>query len=99
MKKDMRPSITPPNDGRFHCLRGCGDSWDSDPRLAVPCPSCKARVGVMCDRPSGHKLSGQFRNPCKERIAAAWKANPCSCLAKWDAEHAPEQQSLFAEAS
>lgn len=97
-KRDMRDCIVPPNDGRFHCLRGCGDSWDNDPRLSVPCPSCNAKAGVMCKRPSEHTLSGQFRQPCKARLTAAFEAHPCGCLAKWDAEHSDPQQSLFAKA-
>lgn len=94
MKRDMRDCITPPNDGRFHCLRGCGDSWDKDPRLAIACPSCGAKPGVMCKRPSEHTLSRQFREPCKARREASFAVNPCSCLAKWDAEHSPQQLSL-----
>ena len=27
------------------------------PVLAVPCPSCGRRAGVMCRRPSGHKAA------------------------------------------
>jgi len=32
----------------------CGDTWPRDPALEVPCPTCHARVGVKCRRPSGH---------------------------------------------
>lgn len=27
------------------------------PVLAIPCPACQARAGVMCKRPSGHRAS------------------------------------------
>lgn len=37
---------------------GCGLTWPRDPVLEVPCPTCKAPVGVGCKRPSGH--SGPF---------------------------------------
>jgi hypothetical protein len=32
----------------------CGESWPRDPALEVPCPTCHARGGVRCRRPSGH---------------------------------------------
>lgn len=39
-----------------HCLKpGCGKTWTRDPVLEVVCPDCRARVGVWCKRPSGHK--------------------------------------------
>lgn len=33
---------------------GCGREWPRDPMLEVPCPDCKAPIGVRCKRPSGH---------------------------------------------
>lgn len=33
----------------------CGEQWPRDPRLEVPCPACKARIGVRCMRPSEHR--------------------------------------------
>jgi hypothetical protein len=86
-KRDMRECITPPDDGRFHCMRGCGDSWDKDPRLAVDCPQCGSRAGTPCRRPSEHRLSSRFADPHKARCEKSFALNPCSCLAKWDAEH------------
>jgi hypothetical protein len=40
------------------CAR-CGETWDRDPRLEVECPECKAGVGQVCRRPSGHNVFGQ----------------------------------------
>lgn len=31
----------------------CGKTWDTDPRLQVPCPYCGADAGSPCQRPSG----------------------------------------------
>jgi predicted RNA-binding Zn-ribbon protein involved in translation (DUF1610 family) len=39
------------------CLK-CGQEWERDPDLEVPCPVCGAGVGQRCRRPSGH--SGPF---------------------------------------
>ena len=36
----------------------CGETWDEHPFLQLPCPTCHARAGVWCVRPSGH--SGPF---------------------------------------
>lgn len=76
----------------FRCLRpqpdgtiGCGDSWATDPRLAVPCPTCRQRAGVGCIRPSGH--AGNFVKPHQARRDAAWALAPCACLAAWDRAH------------
>jgi hypothetical protein len=35
----------------------CGQEWPRDPRLEVPCPSCRARIGSPCERPSGHRAA------------------------------------------
>lgn len=34
----------------------CGQEWERDPALEVPCPKCNALVGHYCivRRPSGH---------------------------------------------
>lgn len=36
----------------------CGKTWPRDPALEVPCPTCRAAVGVKCRRPSGHNVPG-----------------------------------------
>lgn len=36
----------------------CGEEWDQHPFLQLPCPTCHARAGAWCVRPSGH--SGPF---------------------------------------
>jgi len=35
----------------------CGKTWERDPRLEVPCPTCRAGVGKRCRRPSEHECS------------------------------------------
>lgn len=41
------------------CLKpGCDRSWPRDPALEVPCPTCGARIGQRCRRPSGHRVYG-----------------------------------------
>lgn len=82
------------SDRRFVCARGCGDSWDEDPRLVVPCPHCGAAAGVGCRRPSEHV--GHFVEPHAARREAAFALNPCRCLALWDAAHATEAQGALA---
>lgn len=37
-----------------HCT-ACGQEWPRDPRLEVACPTCGARIGSRCKRPSGHE--------------------------------------------
>jgi len=39
----------------------CGQEWDRDPAIEVPCPTCDAAVGEKCSRPSDH--SGSFVHP------------------------------------
>jgi hypothetical protein len=34
--------------------KGCGQMWPRDPILEVACPTCHARIGHRCKRPSGH---------------------------------------------
>lgn len=54
----------------------CGQRWPRDPSLEVPCPTCKARVGAWCRRPSGHKAMDLHAD--RERAAmAAGKLHPC----------------------
>lgn len=65
----------------FRCS-GCGDEWDADPRLGVPCPTCGAAVGRRCKRPSEHTAS----QPHRARRRAAFAAAPCTCLANWEAQ-------------
>lgn len=87
------------SEDRFHCLGGCGDSWDADPRLGVACPDCGARAGVPCIAPSGHTKATGFSQPHKARRTLAFSLNPCGCLAKWDREHAADTQlSLLGDA-
>lgn len=34
--------------------RRCGQTWPRDPVLEVACPTCHAKIGAQCKRPSGH---------------------------------------------
>lgn len=43
----MSQQVPQPTDFTIHSL----------PSLAVPCPDCKKKVGVMCGRPSGHQAT------------------------------------------
>lgn len=95
MSASVKSFITPSNDGRFHCLRGCGDSWDTNPQLAVECPTCHARAGLNCIAPSEHRKSASFAQPHAARRKLAFEQAPCGCLARWDAEHTV-QPGLFA---
>jgi DNA-directed RNA polymerase subunit RPC12/RpoP len=59
----------------------CGEEWPRDPALEVPCPTCHARVGVKCRRPSGHPcelhasrdqaaIDAGFLRPCPKGLSA-----------------------------
>lgn len=39
---------------RFRCDR-CGATWCDHPVTRVPCPTCRAKAGAWCRRPSGHR--------------------------------------------
>lgn len=45
----------------------CGETWDTDPRLAVDCPHCQQPAGSPCLRPSGHPASEPHRE--REQLA------------------------------
>lgn len=77
--------------GPFTC-HGCGDSWDTDPRLAVECPDCHAEPGSPCRSPSEHVCNGSFKQPHKARRELAFEQNPCSCLANWEREQQKERR-------
>ena len=48
-----------PASGKVHCQKpGCRKSWPQDPALKVACPTCGARKGQRCKRPSGHRVFG-----------------------------------------
>ena len=73
--------------GPFKCAR-CGDEFASDPRLVVDCPTCGAKAGLGCIRPSEHR--GNMVQPHKRRRTLAFKQMPCSCLKNWLKSH-PEE--------
>lgn len=37
--------------------RRCGLTWPRDPAKEVPCPTCHAKAGAPCKRPSGHRAA------------------------------------------
>lgn len=49
----------------------CGRTWPRDPALEVPCPTCKAPIGSICKRPSGHRTYGGVPHPDRDRAAMA----------------------------
>lgn len=57
----------------------CGDQFERHPAFEVPCPTCGAKVGQVCKRPSEHEAA----EPHKERRQLAWNEKPCSCLTRW----------------
>ncbi|KPV55039.1 hypothetical protein SE17_00100 [Kouleothrix aurantiaca] len=50
------------------CLN-CGQEWPVDPALLVPCPTCHAKIGQRCKRPSGHGVWGGDIHPDRDRAA------------------------------
>ena len=52
----------------------CGQSWERDPALEVPCPACGAGVGQGCRRPSGY--TGPFVGLHTERDILAMALVP-----------------------
>lgn len=75
----------------------CGETWDRDPALVVPCPRCHARAGASCRRPSGHECALHI-----ERDAAALASGllaPCPKAPRDDRAAlsvTPSQGRLFA---
>lgn len=49
----------------------CGETWDTDPRLSVPCPQCSAPAGRNCRRPSGHPVMGTVHIPREQAAVDA----------------------------
>ncbi|MBN1661926.1 MAG: hypothetical protein JXA93_26265 [Anaerolineae bacterium] len=63
------------------CL--CGQEWPRDPALEVPCPTCLAKIGQACRRPSGY--TGNFTGVHAARDQAAMQAGllePCPAAPK-----------------
>lgn len=81
--------------GEAFCQKpGCQKSWIRDPVLEVPCPDCKAPVGVGCRRPSG--WSGPFVELHAARDILAdreGKYGPCP-LGLCGLDRAPVQPTL-----
>lgn len=47
----------------------CGQTWERDPRLEVPCPRCNVEVGQVCRRPSEHPTFGGVPHREREELA------------------------------
>jgi hypothetical protein len=60
--------------------RSCGETWARDPRLEVPCPSCRVGVGARCVRPSGHTTFGGQPHEAREEaaIVAGFLSRECT---------------------
>jgi hypothetical protein len=61
---------------------GCGQTWPRDPRLEVPCPSCFARVGQRCVRPSEWRGNFVGIHVARERAAveAGYLSKTCPAV-------------------
>lgn len=59
--------------------RQCGKTWPRDPALEVACPSCPAKVGQRCRRPSGHGVFGGEPHDARDILAyrAGHYGGPC----------------------
>lgn len=61
-----------------HCqVPGCGKSWPRDPVLDVDCPTCPAKAGARCRRPSEHPVPGGFHPERDLAADAAGAYGPC----------------------
>lgn len=59
----------------------CGTKYRRDPRIAVPCPVCRAIAGSPCTAPSGHRGGWKLHAP---RRRLAFELQPCRCLDRWE---------------
>lgn len=57
----------------------CGQSWERDPVLEVPCPVCPAEIGEQCKRPSGHPIWGGQPHSVRDRQAMKERQNYSKC--------------------
>jgi hypothetical protein len=70
----------------------CGQTWPRDPALEVRCPTCRAAIGQLCKRPSGH---GCDVHASRDHLAMAQVAGYGRCPAAFAP---PQQFDMFAEA-
>ena len=49
--------------------RKCSQEWRRDPALEVECPTCHAKQGRRCKRPSGHGVWGKEPHEERDRLA------------------------------
>lgn len=75
----------------------CTATWPQDPPFEVECPTCHAKPGAYCRRPSGH--SGPFVPFHAARDLAALDAGAygdrCTCPSEPVPSPADAQPSLF----
>jgi len=64
---------------KVRCLKpGCDRTWPRDPALEVACPTCQAKIGQICKRPSGHRNWNGEPHAARDLAAdAAGKYGPC----------------------
>lgn len=76
----------------------CGQAWEIDPALLVPCPTCHVKVGQRCKRPSGHGVWGGEPHPDRDRVAMNMVPGYGRCLAiQGPAESEIDTLPLFKE--
>lgn len=75
----------------------CGTEFPRDPRLEIACPSCEAKAGQECRRPSGHVLSRKtgFADFHAKRRSLAFELFPCRCVELWEKAQLPQQIDLL----
>lgn len=76
------------------CVKaGCDRTWPRDPALEVPCPTCQARAGAKCKRPSGHSAWQHWVHAERDLAAeAAGHYGQCPlgvCYSSEALKHAP----------
>ena len=79
----------------FSCL-ACGQTWQRDPALEVPCPTCRASIGQRCRRPSGHQASEVHADRDRHALEVVPGYGRCPAAAAPPAPPAM-QQSLWSD--
>lgn len=72
----------------------CGVEFPRDPRLEIECPTCHAKPGQRCRRPSEHVLKVGFGDWHSARKKLAFELFPCKCLEIWEKAQAAKNPQL-----
>lgn len=72
----------------------CGQEWPRDPALEVECPTCRAKPGVLCRRPSEHECPV---HATRDRLAMESVPGYGRCPAG-KTVRTPQQANLFGSA-